>query len=208
MSDSAGESRPRPRYGEYATPEEQRARIRQPDVTMALDTGRVDPGAAESVPSGGALSGSARSAGSATGAGSPATAPTTAGVVAGRGRTIDRLAVIALLAYGFVNVLSTIVALSDYGAYAEAMLEMLGVQAELSDASAGQPWAWAAAAVLAIGWLVTAGVSAWNLRRGRWSWWIPLVGGVVFTFASATILIVPLMSDPAVWQAMQDAVVG
>ena len=30
-------TRPRPQYGEYATPEEQRARIKQPDTTWALE---------------------------------------------------------------------------------------------------------------------------------------------------------------------------
>ena len=28
------------------------------------------------------------------------------------------------------------------------------------------------------------------------------IGGVVFTFASATLVLVPLMNDPAVWEAM------
>ena len=37
MSDA--ESRPRPQYGEYATPEEQRARIQHPEVTEALQSG-------------------------------------------------------------------------------------------------------------------------------------------------------------------------
>ena len=40
MSD---ERQDRPQYGEYATPEEQRARIRQPDATLSLDEG-VHPG--------------------------------------------------------------------------------------------------------------------------------------------------------------------
>ena len=37
---SAPDERPRPQYGEYATPEEQRARIQQPDATWALETGQ------------------------------------------------------------------------------------------------------------------------------------------------------------------------
>ena len=43
MSDFAPEvgpdGRPRPRFGEYASAEEQRARITQPDVTDALSAG-------------------------------------------------------------------------------------------------------------------------------------------------------------------------
>ena len=44
MSDAPDE-RPRPQYGEYATPEEQRARIQQPDATWALETGQAVDGA-------------------------------------------------------------------------------------------------------------------------------------------------------------------
>ena len=36
------DARPRPQYGEYATPEEQRARIQRPETTGALETGQ-DP---------------------------------------------------------------------------------------------------------------------------------------------------------------------
>jgi hypothetical protein len=43
MSDQTPDSPARPQYGEYATAEEQRARIRQPDVTESLAAGRMAP---------------------------------------------------------------------------------------------------------------------------------------------------------------------
>ena len=175
--------RPRPQYGEYATPEEQRARIRQPDATHALETGRPVMPAADAAPPAG-----------------PAAFGATAGPP--RPRTVDRVATIALLAYGLFTVVTSFPAFLDYGAYAETMFAVMGVDAELTDPAAGRPWGIAAALVLAVGWIATALVSWRSLRCGRLTWWIPLVAGAVFTFAAGMLMIVPLMNDPAVWDAL------
>lgn len=177
-----GASRPRPQYGEYATPEEQRARIRQPDVTWALETGQ--PAAAPT----------------------PPVAPAQAGDPVRPPRLADRIATIALLTYGLFNVLSSFPAFTDYAAYADTMFSVLGVDAELTDPAAGRPWGIAAALVLAVGWIGTALLSWRSLRRGRLTWWIPLVAGVVFTFIAGMLMAVPLMGDPGVWQALTDSI--
>lgn len=187
--------RPRPQYGEYATPEEQRARIRQPEVTTALETGQAPAEVAADAPL--AATGSTDAAGGGRGrARSP------------RARAIDRFVTIGLLAYGFVTVIGSIPSFIDYTQYAETMLDLLGVQAELSDPAAARPWAVGASVLLALGWILTLLVSVASLRRGRLTWWIPLVGGAVVTFAAGTLMAVPLWSDPAVWQALQDSVLG
>jgi hypothetical protein len=180
--------RPRPQYGEYATPEEQRARIAQPDVGLVYEPAPVrdEPAAPVAAP--------VRPAGDAVAADAP------------RSRPVDRIVTFALLAYGLVNVISSFPALIDYSSYADTMFGLLGVEAELSDPAAGRPWGIAAAIVLAVGWLVTAAVSWMSLRRGRLTWWIPLVGGVVFTFASAMLMLVPIMNDPAVWDALVSSI--
>lgn len=183
-SPHSAESRPRPQYGEYATPEEQRARIRQPDVTAALDNGRVAVDAAPVTSA-------------------PVAAPTAPAAPA-RSRAVDRIVTFALLAYGLVNVISSFPAFLDYGSYADTLFSLLGADAELSDPAAGRPWGIAAAIVLAVGWFLTAAVSWWNVRRGRLSWWIPLVGGIVFTFAAGTLMFIPLINDPAVWDSLLD----
>lgn len=183
MSDPAGDPRPRPRYGEYATPEEQRARIRVPDPAL-MDP--VPPAAPEQ-------------------ASVPAPVPAaSAGPAPGRrpGRVWDRVLTWALLGYGLFTVLSSVTALMDYGAFAATFLEILGVDAELADPSAGAGWGIGAAVVLALGWVLTAVLSWFSLRAGRISFWIPLVGGMVFNFASGMLLLVPIMSDPAVWDAL------
>jgi hypothetical protein len=181
----ASDPRPRPQYGEYATPEEQRARIAQPDAALLYEPAPVLE--------------------TATGADAAPVRPSADPVASPeqpRSRAIDRIVTFALLAYGLVNVVSSFPALIDYSAYADTMFRLLGVDATLSDPAAGRPWGIASAIVLAVGWFVTAVVSWVRVRRGRISWWIPLVGGVVFTFASAMLVLVPIMNDPAVWDAL------
>jgi hypothetical protein len=181
----ASDPRPRPQYGEYATPEEQRARIAQPDAALLYEPAPVLETA------------TAADAAPVRPSADPVASPEQP-----RSRAIDRIVTFALLAYGLVNVVSSFPALIDYSAYADTMFRLLGVDATLSDPAAGRPWGIASAIVLAVGWFVTAVVSWVRVRRGRISWWIPLVGGVVFTFASAMLVLMPIMNDPAVWDAL------
>jgi hypothetical protein len=185
MNDPRGadELRPRPQYGEYATPEEQRARIARPDTTQLLETGQ-DPDAALAV--GASPSIVAR----------PAARPVTPG------RFADRVATIALLLYGLFNVISILPSMFDYASYAETVLGLIGVDAQLADPAAGRPWGVAAALVMGIGWLVTAVLSWRSLMRGRITWWIPLVAGIVFTLAAGVLQMVPMVSDPSVREAI------
>jgi len=186
MSDPTPEERARPQYGEYATPEEQRARIKQPaPVSPVTSAPAPVPGIPMGPPS--ALA-------------TPAEDPKADS--ARRWHPVDRVVTFALLAYGLVNVVSAIPQLVDYVAYTDTVFTLLGVEATLSDPAAGKPWGLAAAIVMALGWLATALVTWWNLRRGRVSWWIPVVGGIVFTLITGTLMLIPLMSDPAVWSAL------
>lgn len=185
MSEPAGsEQRPRPQYGEYATPEEQRARIQQPDTTWLLETGQ-DPDAAHSA---------------------PAPGPPRAAAPSRTSRFADRVATITLLVYGFVQVVTGVPSMIDYETYVSTVLDLLGVDAQLADPAAGRVWGVAAACVLAIGWLVTAYVSWRSLKKRRVTWWIPLVAGIVFTAVAGTLLMVPLAADPIVWNAILDSV--
>ncbi|MFE7844439.1 DUF6264 family protein [Microbacterium sp. NPDC057407] len=182
---SASAPRPRPQYGEYATPEEQRARIAQPDVALVYE-----PAPAADPPAGPALAAPR----------GRAVAPTA------RMRPVDRIVTFALLAYGLVNVIATFPALVDFEAYTEAMLAYLGADAALSDPAPGRPWGIAAALVLAVGWVITAVLSWVSLRRGRLTWWIPLAGGVIFTLISASLVLVPIMGDPGVREALVSSI--
>jgi len=182
--------RPRPQYGEYATPEEQRARIRQPVEPSAPDAARppapATPGRATT----------------------PAPATVAAAPAATRPRYVDRVVTFALLAYGLVTVIGSIPAAADYTQFAATFFEALGVEQTLSDPAGARGWGLASALVLGLGWLLTLAVSWRSVRAGRLSFWIPLVGGVVFNGISSVLLVVPLASDPAVWSALQDAIMS
>lgn len=194
-SQPSADTRPRPQYGEYATPEEQRARISQPDVTDALEKGTSSPEAEIASPA-------APANDSATVA-APAAAETVAPV---KKRSVDRIVTFGLLTYGLITVVTSFGALVDYNGYAEQVLTMMGADASLAEGLDGRTWGMAAALVLAFGWLATAALSWWNLSKARISWWIPLVGGVVFNTVSAALMLTPLMSDPAIMNAMIGAV--
>lgn len=183
------EERPRPAYGEYATPEEQRARITQPDLTFKLEQGQDPDDAAP-----------AKDA--------PVAPRSTAAVAAGsvpRRRFADRVATIALLTYGLINVIGSVPAMVDYEKYLGTVLSLMNVTGQLADPAAARPWGIAAALVLVVGWIVTALVSWQSLVRGRLTWWIPLVGGIVFTVVSVILLIVPMAGDPALMQSILDS---
>jgi len=176
----------RPLYGEYATPEEQRARIRQPDATWALETGQaVVPGPAET-------------------ARPVATAPVrqSAGVptrsAPRRGGLADRVITIGLLAYWLVAVLSAFAAFTDFPAFADMWMENVGIEGEFTNLAQGRLWGTIAAAAFAILWLVAAVISWRMLRRGRITFWVPLVGGVLSYLMIIVMLLVPLLGDPAI----------
>lgn len=179
--------RPRPQYGEYATPEEQRARIARPDATDALDAG-VSP---ETVASQRVLH--------AAPATTSAARPT---------RTADRIITFILLGYGLLTVLVSAPQMLDVGAFAQTLFQTLGIDAALSDPESLRGWGIAGAAVLVVGWLLTAWLSWRSLRARRLTWWIPLVGGIVCNLVSGALMAIPIMNDPAAWEALQRAVTG
>lgn len=191
MSSPVPDRPDRPAYGEYATPEEQRARIQQPDATAALSSGQSVEATTPSPPP-------------------PPEAPASVlppsdpAAPARRPRTLDRIATFGLLGYGLFNVLTSIPAFTEYSTYANTLLGVMGVDAQFT--GGGRGWGLAAALVLGLGWLLTATVTWQNLRRGRITWWIPLVGGVVFTLTASVLLMVPLLTDPTIWSALVGAV--
>lgn len=198
MSES---ERPRPQYGEYATPEEQRARIAalsgdapHPDVA---DTAVVADGTQHPAPD------AAVSHPSHPSSHLPSPRPTTS--AARPTRTADRVITVALLAYGLITVLGAIPQLVDFVGFAETWMEMAGIDGSLADPVAGRAWGIAAAIFYSVGWLATAMLSWWSLSRRRISWWIPLVGAIVTFVIVSLLLAAPLLSDPGVMQGFSPA---
>ncbi|MCR2826972.1 DUF6264 family protein [Microbacterium sp. zg.Y909] len=185
MSDT--DPRPRPQYGEYATAEEQQARIARPDATDALSAG-VSPEASTPRDR------------------MPAVPPTTS--AARPTRTADRVFAFVLLGYGLLTVLAAAPQMLDVGAFAQTLFQTLGVDAQLADPDSLRGWGVAGASVLVIGWLLTAWFSWRSLAARRLTWWIPLVGGILCNFVSGTLMVIPIMNDPVAWEALQRTVSG
>ncbi|MEU1970100.1 DUF6264 family protein [Microbacterium sp. NPDC019599] len=183
MSDSAAsqpDPRPRPAYGEYATPEEQRARIQQPDATWALETGQAPEDVAESA------------------SGWPVDTSPAPPVPASRG--VDRAVTLALLAIGAFNVIATAISYFDLAGLADQAMRILGVPGEFTNVESAQLWGPIAAVVLVAGFVVTALLAWRRLRAGRLSWWVPVVGAVVTYIFVYVCISIPLLGDPAFTQ--------
>lgn len=173
-SDSGG-TRPRPPYGEYATPEEQRAAIRDPAAQASV------PIAPLPHPVTGPL---------------PLPHPTTS--AARPSRTADRIITLALLVYGLITVISAVPQLWAFTDFAQAWMDLAGIDATFTNTAQGEVWGRVGAIVFLAGWVLTALLSWRSVTRGRLSWWIPLVGAIVTFVVVSMCLTVPLLGDPAI----------
>jgi hypothetical protein len=183
----ADEARPRPQYGEYATPEEQRARIQRPEVTEALEAG-VAPQPEPIVEQ--------------RAAAKPASMP----VPTTRGGRIDRIVTFGLLVYGLFSVVTTIIQLLNFPEYANNFARVFRVDATFTSLTAGYLWGAAAAAVTGIGWLFTALFTWRSMKRGRISFWIPIVGALISTIIAAVLSLIGMSSDPQFLSAVMGSV--
>jgi hypothetical protein len=186
MSDVGDERPARPQYGEYATPEEQRARIQQPDASAALSAGHApDPVAAptpQPQPRPTTLWGATPPVGS--------PAPV-------RANPADRIVTIALLAFGAFNVVSSVFSFFNLSEVAQQAMRIIGIDGDFTNVAAARVWGPIAAGVLVIGYLVTVLLSLRRIRAGRITWWLPLVGAVITYVVVYLCLAVPLLGDPA-----------
>lgn len=165
---STPDDRPRPAYGEYATPEEQRARIQHPGpVSSPVPPQQLPAGPAPVAP-------------------------------APRAHLVDRIITVALLAYGAYVVFMTALELSDFTAFANAWMKTMGISGSFTTTPESQVWATVGIILFSLGWIVTALLSWRTMARGRRAWWIPLVGAVISWIVLTVCLTVPLVADPAV----------
>lgn len=170
-----GASRPRPQYGEYATPAQQRAAIKQPAPQASLPVKPLPHPVTGPLPLPHATTSAARPS-----------------------RTADRVITFALLIYGLVTVISAIPQLWQFAEFAQAWMDLAGIEATFTNTAEGELWGRIGAVVFVLGWVLTALLSWRSIARGRLGWWIPPVGAIV-TFIIVTVcLTVPLMGDPAI----------
>jgi hypothetical protein len=171
VSDHDG-GRPRPQYGEYASAEEQRARIETPAPGPAA-TPPASPPAPPTAPLWGARS--------------PAQAP---------GQAANRVITIGLLVYGAVNVLLSVFSFFDLPTVIAGTYRVMGISGSFENVAAARTWGVVAAFVLIAGYVGTVLLSIRALRRRRASWWIPLVGAAVTYIIVSVCIAVPMMNDP------------
>ncbi|WP_435743589.1 DUF6264 family protein [Microbacterium sp. PMB16] len=164
----------RPQYGELATPEEQRKAAGLPPLDQVEVT--VEPIAPVAAPGPESLAAAA-----------PARRP----------HPVDRFVTIGLLAYGLVNVVISALSYLDITGAMNQTMKVLGIDGEFTNFAQGKLWGTIAAVVLVIGWSLTAWASIRRLRRGKVTWWLPLVGAVVTILIASMCVAVPMLGDPA-----------
>lgn len=157
----------RPQYGEFATPEEQRRLAGLPPLDAVIDA------PAEPVQ-----------------VAAPDAAPA-------KPRRWDRIITIALLAYGLINVFTAGMSYLDLPTVMNESMKILGVPGEFTNFEQGKLWGMIAAVLLVIGWVITAWLSVRRLRKGKLTWWLPIVGAAVTMLVVGVCITVPMMGDPA-----------
>ncbi len=174
----------RPQYGEYATPEEQRARAGLPPLGSD---------AAASVPHDSHANPSAHSPALVSAPSAPAAQPA---------NRIGRLITAVLLGMGLVNVLMSVPGFLDLSTTLSASMQMLGVEGERTNFAAARTWGVVSAIVMMVGYAATVWLAFRRIRTGRSAWWIPLVGFVVTMLLVSVCISVPMMGDPAFTQSL------
>lgn len=186
------DERPRPQYGEYASPEDQRAHIRDPHANP-----HYQPPEAE-MPPPGAAAAPRPDAVRPDASGAPL-APSCDAATPGarkRPRTWDRSLTWVLIAMGLLNLALSVSSYLNMGPSLQAAYTQLGIGHFGATAIAG-PAGIALTVVQAVIWVATAVLARLSLRRGRVSFWIPLVGAFVSYVALVAVLLIVVLNDPA-----------
>lgn len=176
--------RAQPAYGEYATPEQvARARgMSLEEYERHLAT-LAAPRTTETTPD----------AASAPPATSNEGVPKAVAPASGRA---NRFATMALLAFGLTAVLLSIPGFLQFDVGLRGAFEAQGLEAYTSvDVARTMGIAIVVGQLLL--WVLTLAVTLAALRRGRLSWWIPLVGGAVAVLLVSVLAIAAIVVDPA-----------
>ena len=173
-----GERRPRPQYGEYATPQEQAKIIAEslPPVSSLL-VPHVTP-TSPKVPD------------AVTRVSTPEpSAPR-------RPRRWDFILSAALLGYATINVIAQLVARDTLAAVAKQFFISQGIGDYTPTALAASLGNALNVITLAL-FLLTVLVTVWTLRRGRVAFWVPIAGGALAIIVAIVFVVILLQADPA-----------
>jgi hypothetical protein len=177
--------RPRPQFGEYASPEEQRASIKVPRESAhdeSVPIARKGPVART-----GPQPDQPRQAGP-----RPAVRATTR-TPAGAG---DRIATVALLVIGFLNVIATVPGMFDLAGTINSTFQQMGL-GSFTPTPGATVTGIGLAIFYVVAWTATLVLSLRRLRSGRITFWVPLVAGVVVTIVAMICFLVLFLGDPS-----------
>lgn len=200
------QGRPAPQYGEYAPEgwvnpvlaeqerreQEERSRaLRQQAAQDAVRDRRGGPGAASRAPG---ATGSGTSGGPAAGPAATEPGGRPAPVAARFGRSpIDFVLTVGFLAVGLWTVVESL----SVGSTASTIRTVVEQQyTDLSNPAALSSAVLVRAVVLVVVFALVAWWSVRRLRTRRWTFWVPLVGGVVATVLGMVPVMVVLFQDP------------
>lgn len=194
------ERRPRPQYGEYATPQEQAKIIADslPPVSSLL----VPAPAAPTPPAtaGHPASASPTAGGSAHRAPDAATRASANAAVRPaaprRRRRWDLILTALLLGYASVNVIGQLMARDMLSTIVTQFFVAQGIGAYTPTALTTTLGNSLNVVTLTL-FAVTVLVTTWMLRRGRVAFWVPIAGGVAATIVALVFVVILLQSDPA-----------
>jgi hypothetical protein len=187
MSDTG--SRPRPRYGEYATPEEQRAAVKSPEKNPHY----VQPEPEPSVMPPAQLRTDAGHPSAPSEADDRQAASSPPAVLR---HPLDRVVTVALLVLGLYNVVTTIMERGTAADQIDAVYHSMGLTGDYAvTALTGTVIDAVAIGYLAL-WVAAAGLSTWAILRARIAFWIPLVAGVVASLVSGAGYLILFLHDP------------
>jgi hypothetical protein len=177
----SGERRPKPQYGEYATPQEQAKIIADslpPVSPLLVPPVLVPPVPVSPVPA------------------PPELTPPAVTVPGRRPRRWDIILTAALLGYATINVIAQLLAKDTLATIATQFFTAQGIGDYTPTALTTSLGNTLNVITLAL-FVVTVLVTTWRLRRGRVAFWVPIAGGVVATIVALVFVVILLQSDPA-----------
>lgn len=187
------EERPRPRYGEYATPQDQANAIAGslPPVSPLLTPGQS--------PVAGHDAAAPPSTGSpvVTPAPKPPDGHRTARPAAQRGgRRWDRAVTVALLAYGLFGVIAGVARGSNIAVVIDQLYQLQNIGSYVATPAADTV-GMAINIVNIVLYAITVLVTVRFLQAGRVAFYIPIIGGVLAAIIGAILIFVLMFNDPA-----------
>ncbi len=186
-----GERRPRPQYGEYATPQEQAKIIADslPPVSELLVPPPARPPTARPLTGGGSghRPPDAATRVSANAPVRPATPRRT--------RRWDLVLTAVFLGYASVNVIAQLVSRDTLATIVTQFFVAQGIGVYTPTTLTTTLGNVLNIVTLAL-FVVTVLATTWMLRRGRVAFWVPIVGGVAATTVALVFVVILLQSDP------------